>query len=394
MVIYIHIPFCVKKCDYCDFLSAPCGSATREKYVRSLVRELEYYGDKYGLKGRNIPVTSVFFGGGTPSILEAEQINAIMKCVKDTYNIEETAEITMECNPGTLTEAKLMGYRAAGINRLSIGLQSANDIELKSIGRIHTFEQFMEGFELARKCGFRNINIDLMSALPYQTLSSYEATIRKVLSLKPEHISAYSLILEEGTPLYERMERLEAAGEPTGLPDEDTEREMYYMTGRLLEEAGYKRYEISNYALSGYECRHNTAYWRRYDYLGVGIGAASCMDNVRTKNLSDIEEYMRIFDETGTKASDGALDKQETDVLTDEDMMAEFMFLGLRMMEGVSKKAFNEAFGVDYDDIYGGVTDKLVAEGLLEIADDNDRLWLTPLGIDVSNMVLAQFMPD
>lgn len=405
MVIYIHIPFCIQKCHYCDFLSAPCDAGIRERYVECLIREIEYYGEWYGMSGRNIPVTSIFFGGGTPSILESNQIQSIMDKLKTTYSIEENAEITMECNPGTVTEEKLSGYRVAGINRLSIGLQSANNAELKSIGRIHTYEQFLNSYDMARKCGFKNINVDLMSALPGQTLESYRNTIEKVLDVKPEHISAYSLILEEGTPLYERIEQLEEQKMPTGLPDEDTEREMYYMTERMLKDAGYERYEISNYARTGYECKHNTAYWRRDDYLGMGIGAASCIDDVRMKNITDIGAYMDIYEKIDTRddvlqkdvserniMEDNALDKDETDVLSDEDKMEEFMFLGLRMMRGISKKEFERQFNVKYDMVYGAVTAKLIKEGLIEVSDDNDSLWLTPLGIDVSNMVLSQFI--
>lgn len=437
MVIYIHIPFCVKKCDYCDFLSAPVDECTRDSYVKCIIKELMHYGEIYGVNGRNIPVTSVFFGGGTPSLLEGEQIMSIMKALYENYSIIEEAEITMECNPGTLTEGKLSGYKKAGINRLSIGLQSSNDEELRNIGRIHTFGQFMDSYNMARKCGFDNINIDLMSALPGQTIASYKETVEKILEVKPEHISAYSLILEEGTPLFERIERLENEEKPTGLPDEDAEREMYYMTERLLRDAGYKRYEISNYALSGYECRHNTAYWVRDNYLGVGIGAASCMDNVRTKNVTDIRKYMDIYGDNevwnnknvntkdidkseviggiksiNSKKIKSAIDEEETVILTKEDMMAEFMFLGLRMMEGISKKKFEYEFGVPYSEIYGEVTDKLIKEGLIKenlmeeklIEDssikesfkdndiDKDRLCLTALGIDVSNMVLSQFI--
>lgn len=405
MVIYIHIPFCIQKCHYCDFLSAPCDAGIRERYVECLIREIEYYGEWYGMRGRNIPVTSIFFGGGTPSILESNQIQSIMDKLKTTYSIEENAEITMECNPGTVTEEKLSGYRVAGINRLSIGLQSANNAELKSIGRIHTYEQFLNSYDMARKCGFKNINVDLMSALPGQTLESYRNTIEKVLDVKPEHISAYSLILEEGTPLYERIEQLEEQKMPTGLPNEDTEREMYYMTERMLKDAGYERYEISNYARTGYECKHNTAYWRRDDYLGMGIGAASCIDDVRMKNITDIGAYMDIYEKIDTRddvlqkdvserniMEDNALDKDETDVLSDEDKMEEFMFLGLRMMRGISKKEFERQFNVKYDMVYGAVTAKLIKEGLIEVSDDNDSLWLTPLGIDVSNMVLSQFI--
>ena len=391
MVIYVHIPFCVKKCDYCDFLSAPSDDFTRAEYVKCIMKELKHYGRIYGVNARNIQVTSIFFGGGTPSLLEAEQIADILSCIKENFNIEECAEITMECNPGTLTETKLIGYRKSGVNRLSIGLQSANDAELRAIGRIHTFDEFMSGYQMARKCGFENINVDLMSALPGQTIESYEKTINKILSVKPQHISAYSLILEEGTPLYERIENLEKVGKITGLPDEDTEREMYYLTERLLGEAGYKRYEISNYAIPGYECRHNTAYWQRDNYLGVGIGAASCMDDVRMKNVVDLRYYMDVCNNIEKNICE-VIDETETDVLTKNDMMSEFMFLGLRMMKGISKEEFERQFKVSYNDIYGRVTDKLIKEGLLSESLDKDRLCLTPLGIDVSNMVLAQFV--
>lgn len=396
MVIYVHIPFCVKKCFYCDFLSGQGDVATKEKYVKSLLNEISFYGRRYGKSGRNIHVTSVFFGGGTPSVLDVSLTVAILERLREQFYIEENAEITVECNPGTLSAEKLKIYRKAGINRLSIGLQSADDNELKSIGRIHTYEQFLEGFTMARKCGFNNINIDIMSALPGQTIDSYKSTLEKVTVLKPEHISAYSLILEEGTVLYERISALEREGKMTGLPNEDDEREMYYMTKRILSDNGYERYEISNYAKRGYECRHNTAYWERDDYLGLGLGASSCMDNIRTKNVTDIEEYMKIFDEAYLEHINekGARDEAETEILTKEDMMAEFMFLGLRMTKGISKKKFEEYFGCSYDTIYGNVTDKLIKERLLNVSVDGDKICLTELGIDVSNMVLAEFLSD
>lgn len=396
MVIYVHIPFCVKKCFYCDFLSGQGDVATKEKYVKSLLNEISFYGRRYGKSGRNIHVTSVFFGGGTPSVLDVSLTVAILERLREQFYIEENAEITVECNPGTLSAEKLKIYRKAGINRLSIGLQSADDNELKSIGRIHTYEQFLEGFTMARKCGFNNINIDIMSALPGQTIDSYKSTLEKVTVLKPEHISAYSLILEEGTVLYERISALEREGKTTGLPNEDDEREMYYMTKRILSDNGYERYEISNYAKRGYECRHNTAYWERDDYLGLGLGASSCMDNIRTKNVTDIEEYMKIFDEAYLEHINekGARDEAETEILTKEDMMAEFMFLGLRMTKGISKKKFEEYFGCSYDTIYGNVTDKLIKERLLNVSVDGDKICLTELGIDVSNMVLAEFLSD
>lgn len=391
MVIYIHIPFCIKKCDYCDFLSGPCNQRDMEDYVKCLINEIKYYGDRYGKKGRNISVESIFFGGGTPSILERGVIARILENIRECYNIVNNAEITVEANPGTLTREKLLSYKEAGVNRLSIGLQSADDKELKGIGRIHTFAQFLDGYTMARECGFENINIDIMSALPYQSKESYKNTLEKVISLKPEHISAYSLILEEGTPLYERVEKLQQAGEDTGLPDEDMEREMYYMTKDILRKNGYRHYEISNYSLEGYECRHNCAYWQREDYLGVGLGAASCMDDVRKKNTEDMERYMKIFrnDHLCTD-EEGACDSEQTDILTKEDAMAEFMFLGLRMVRGISKEKFKECFKEEYDDYYYDITKKLEKQGLLDV--DGDRVMLTELGIDVSNMVLAEFI--
>ena len=396
MVIYVHIPFCIKKCLYCDFLSGPCDDFSKEKYVKSLLYEKSYYGKKYGKEGRDIIVSSVFFGGGTPSILDETLMSSIIKQLRDSFTIEENAEITIECNPGTLSADKLRIYKQSGVNRLSIGLQSANDDELKNIGRIHTYEDFVRSYYMARECGFDNINIDLMSALPGQTLKSYKETLEKIVNLNPEHISSYSLILEEGTPLYDRIEKLEKNGEDTGLPDEDTEREMYYLTKKILSDNGFERYEISNYSKKGYECRHNIAYWIRDNYLGLGLGASSCMDNIRRKNTDDMKRYMEVFcnDHVKDISDSGVLNEEETAVLSEKDMMAEFMFLGLRMISGISKQKFKRCFGKDYDTIYGGVTEKLIKEGLAEIFDDGDRICLSEKGIDVSNSIFVNFILD
>ncbi len=385
MVIYIHIPFCIKKCDYCDFLSFACDDVTREQYVKKLIEEIEYYGGIYGRSGRDEIVTSVFFGGGTPSVLEPQQMASIMESLRRTFTLAKDVEITVECNPGTLTAEKVNTYKEQGINRISIGLQSANDDELKAVGRIHTYDKFLESYQLVRDAGFDNVNIDLMSALPGQTMESYRDTIEKIIALQPEHISSYSLIVEYGTPLYYRIRELDENLMPTGLPDEDTEREMYYMTGRMLEEAGYKRYEISNYAKDGYECRHNTAYWRRDNYVGIGLGASSCMDEVRFKNISDMDQYM--------KGSFPNLDDEETCVLSENDRMSEYMYLGLRMMSGVTKSEFHRQFGRDFDQVFGQVTDKMENRELVRV-ENEDRIYLTPLGIDVSNTVLAQYLVD
>ena len=380
--IYIHIPFCVKKCDYCDFLSAPSDEKTMERYTKALVKEIEL--NKELMK--EYLVDTVFIGGGTPSILEGNLIARIMRALRSNANIAEDAEITIECNPGTVTEEKLLSYKNAGINRISFGLQSANDKELRSIGRIHTYEEFLESYYMARECGFDNINIDLMSALPGQSEQSFKETLEKVIGLNPEHISVYSMIVEDGTEMSQRVKNARAKGIDI-LPSEEEERRMYYMTKTLLGKAGYGRYEISNYAKSGYECRHNIGYWARKDYLGFGIGAASLYKEQRYNNVADINSYMdRLL---GVEITGIKLQENQQKLSTDEQM-EEFMFLGLRMMEGVSIKLFEEKFGKKYDNVYGKVSDKLVTQGLLECVEEHVRL--TERGIDISNYVMSEFL--
>lgn len=397
--IYIHIPFCVKKCAYCDFLSAPSDNGTMESYVKALVKEIKLSKEKM----EDYLIDTIFIGGGTPSILDGSLIEKILEALKKNSKISENAEITIECNPGTINEPKLQSYKRAGINRISFGLQSANDKELKSIGRIHTYAQFLESYHMARECGFDNINIDLMSALPGQSEKSYQETLEKIIKLNPEHISAYSLIVEEGTEMYCRVENAKAKGE-TILPGEEEERKMYYQTKELLAKAGYERYEISNYAKKGYECRHNIGYWERRDYLGFGIGAASLYQEERYNNVSDIQKYMvqLLNKDIANISSDGKgcvamthqnilqVIEENQQKLSVEEQMEEFMFLGLRMMEGVSVKGFEEAFGKKYQDVYGSVSDKLVVQGVLEQSGNHIRL--TERGIDVSNYVMAEFM--
>lgn len=369
--LYLHIPFCVKKCHYCDFLSAPCKEETRQEYVEVLCMEIvqkaKLYKDKI--------VDTIFFGGGTPSLLSAEQMKRIMETVRQEFRVLAEAEISMEVNPGTVSLEKLKAYKEYGINRLSIGLQSANNEELKVLGRIHTWEVFENTWKQVRELDFSNVNIDLMSALPGQTLESYESTLRKVLALKPEHISAYSLIIEEGTQFYEWF------GEDNSkLPDEITDRRMYEMTRTLLEEYGYHRYEISNYALKGYECKHNVGYWKRKDYLGLGLGAASLLSNVRTNNVSELAEYLKLNWRT------------EKEELSIQDQMEEFMFLGLRMMEGISCLEFEQQFGKSLKEVYGTQIAKLEKQGLLRYHQETDRYALTLQGIDVSNQVFVEFI--
>lgn len=372
--IYIHIPFCKQKCLYCDFLSAPAGEAEREEYVQALCEEIGAESEHY----TEHRVTTVFLGGGTPSLLSGEQIGRIFSCLRECYNFSDDAEITMEMNPGTVTEEKIRRYQEVGINRISLGLQSADNGELRTLGRIHTWETFLETYELCRKNGIENINVDLMSALPGQTFASYKRTLEKVAELEPEHISAYSLIIEEGTPFYDRYGETDGKNSP--LPDEDTERQMYAYTKTFLEKKGYRRYEISNYAKPGKECRHNCVYWKRGDYAGFGVGAASMVGNIRWSNVSDVRAYVSL------RAEEKKVEQQR---LSRFEQMEETMFLGLRMTEGVSAQAFAECFGRSLEEVYGEVINRHCRQGLLE----NDRcLRLTDKGIDVSNYVLADFL--
>jgi len=379
--IYIHIPFCVSKCAYCDFLSAPASREVQERYIEVLKQEIR---ESRSL-GRQYQVATVFLGGGTPSILSGEQLAGILEEVLKWYRIRPDAEITVECNPGTLTEDKLAWYRKVGVNRLSIGLQSAQNEELRMLGRIHTWEEFLESFWLAREKGFRNLNVDLMSALPGQSRESWRDTLGKVLALEPEHISAYSLMIEEGTPFYERYGENKAqktvdATCGTGttkdswprLPHEDTERQMYYDTKHILAKAGYERYEISNYARPGFACRHNLSYWDRVDYKGFGIGAASLLNHVRYRNQTSLEDYRK-----------GNYAYESEEPLNRKDELEEIMFLGLRKTEGV--KLTRELLNT-YEEVFRA----LEAKGLL--IRQRGRACLTERGIDVSNYALAEFL--
>lgn len=366
--LYIHIPFCVQKCKYCDFLSFSSLEEDRNSYIQELKKELQWKSQW----ASGASVISVFFGGGTPSILRVEQMEELLSLIKEYYTLTEDVEITMEANPGTLTVETLLQYQRIGINRLSIGLQSGDDQELEMLGRIHTWEQFERNYRDARKVGFENINVDLMSALPGQTIESYQKTLKKVVRLDPEHISAYSLIVEEGTPLYEDEILLEK------LPGEELDRQMYQMTKEFLHAHGYERYEISNYAKPGYECRHNSVYWTGGEYLGFGLGASSFFKGKRFHNEETLSKYR--FDGT----------PQDVEVLTKEDKMGEFMFLGLRMTKGVNVEDFYQKFGHTMEEIYGQVIRKHEKEGLLIC--ENGIVKLTDRGLDVSNYIFCDFL--
>lgn len=381
--IYIHIPFCVKKCAYCDFLSAPpCDKGQMESYADALCREIRLRAKHVGKM-----VDTVFFGGGTPSLLPVQAFERIMAALRESFEISADAEITVECNPETVDFDKLECYKRLGVNRISFGLQSASDKELKSIGRIHTFDKFLESYRLARIAGFNNINIDIISALPGQSLADWEYTLRTVAELEPRHISAYSLILEEGTKLYEDKDKFT-------FPTEDEDVEMYEATARILKDYGYKRYEISNYAKEGFESRHNNRYWKRSEYLGFGIGAASFVGDKRFSNISDIDEYMGIL--SGVVSCD-VINRLITDdtALTKEDAMAEFFYLGLRRMEGVYFSDFRAMFETEAISVYGEIIKKFVGQGLLEYIECGDEkigVRLTTQGIFVSNAVFVEFI--
>ena len=376
--IYIHIPFCIRKCAYCDFLSFASEEEARKKYIRSLISEIQQWNDI-----KRWHITSIFVGGGTPSVLKKEETALILEAVYNKFQVDDDAEITTEANPGTLTKDKLYTYREHGINRLSLGLQSVHDQELKLLGRIHTYEDFLKGFHLAREAGFKNINVDLMSALPGQTVDSWRKSLSEILRLKAEHVSAYSLIIEEGTPFYEKYAedaRLRDMGEDCQiLPSEEDERRMYYETRCLTKEYGLEQYEISNYAKPGYECRHNQAYWLRQDYLGFGLGASSLVDNVRFRNTADLAQYNL-----------GVFKKEETEVLSVQEQMEETMFLGLRMKDGVSLEEFETVFHTPFSAVYGKAVQELKKEGLVHVEDK--RILLTEKGFDLSNYTLAQFL--
>lgn len=371
--IYIHIPFCVKKCDYCDFLSAPANTQVQEQYLHALLNEIRTRKDDF----TDRIVKTVFIGGGTPSILPAENIGLLMETLRETFSIAEDAEISMEVNPGTVKEqTAFVKYRQAGINRISIGLQSANDAELKLLGRIHNRAQFEETWQQARQAGFANLNVDIMAALPGQSVEDYRKTLDYVCALKPEHISAYSLIIEEGTPFFERYEEL-----PENEAHQERDREMYVLTEQLLKENNYMRYEISNYAKPGKECRHNEVYWERGDYLGFGIGAASLINNVRYHNSFSLKAYIE---------AEGVLPYEEVQTLSIKEQQEEFFFLGLRMTKGVSKAEFKRQFGSSVESLYGEVLAQNAADGLL--LSDEERVVLTSRGLDLSNYIFAQFL--
>lgn len=392
--LYLHFPFCVRKCRYCDFLSFPSGEAGREIYLERLKEEIKARGAIY----QDYNIETLFIGGGTPSLMTGQQLTELLDTVRASFHVSPVGEWTMECNPGTTDAETLRIYRNAGINRLSFGLQSMNDEELKYLGRIHTAKQFAENYQAARRVGFENINIDLMSALPGQTTASWLDTLNKAAAFEPEHLSAYSLIIEEETPFWDLYgDDLSGEADVDGiiadggggqqgkaailtLPDEDSERQMYHLTKRILAEKGYERYEISNYARKGFECRHNLIYWQRKDYLGLGLGAASMVGNRRFSNVSDMTSYMHDWSYC------------QEEILDRKAQIEETMFLGLRCTAGVSDRMFTEKFGQSMMDIYGDIIRKYLSEGFLIYNPSDGRLAFSEAGTDVSNWILSDFL--
>lgn len=369
--LYVHIPFCVRKCQYCDFLSGPSDEETKDRYIEALLKEI-----RAAEHTEDDEIVSVFIGGGTPSALKAEAIASIMRTLQEQFFFCEDAEVTIEANPGTVDLEKLTIYRNVGINRLSLGLQSTDAEELKLLGRIHSYEEFLKSYEWAREAGFSNINIDLMFAIPGQTGEAWRQHLYQVAELNPEHISAYSLIIEEGTPFAEQN---------LDLPDEDTEYQMYEDTAEILERYGYRQYEISNYAKQGYMCRHNAGYWQRREYLGFGLGASSLYRGMRFSNTRRMQEYLK-------ESRNPDQIRKDVTVLSRNERIEEFMFLGLRMTEGISEKKFEENFDVRLMDVYGDILQKYEETGFMEHIETKWRL--TRKGIHVSNHILADFLLD
>ena len=372
--LYIHVPFCAQKCYYCDFNSYKIKSNEKEDYLINIEREMLLYKDEFKDKSFD----TVFLGGGTPSILKVDELKRLMSKMYENFNIKDDAEITIECNPGTINKEKLEAMKKIGINRLSIGLQATQNYHLKSIGRIHTYEEFEKNYYDAIDIGFENINVDLMYALPNQKEEEWKDTLDKIIKLNPSHISAYSLILEEGTKLYDMYENNEF-----NLLDEDKDIEMYNYTINTLKDNGYNQYEISNYSKYEKECKHNIIYWKCDNYLGLGPGASGYIEDIRYSNLEDLSEY-------NNKISQNLKPINEENKLSDKDKIEEFIFMGLRMNEGISLDIFEKRFKIDFKDLYKNALEKLIDNKLIKMEDSN--VSLTQKGREISNSVFIEFI--
>lgn len=368
--LYIHIPFCDQKCYYCDFPSFAGKSDLKDRYIDALNKEIEETSKEY-------IIDTIFIGGGTPSSLSSNQLEKLLSKV-NSFKFASDIEFTVECNPGSISEEKLNVMKKYGVNRLSMGLQAVQNSLLKGIGRIHSYEVFTENFNLARKCGFDNINVDLMFALPNQKVSEWKKSLEVIISLTPEHISAYSLIIEEGTRFYKLYEQ-----DKLRLPSEDEEREMYHLAKDLLKKNGYQQYEISNYSKSGLECRHNIAYWKMNNWLGLGSAGSSYINGERFTNFSNIEKYIECMENSKSA-------RDEYNVNSENENIEEFMFMGLRLIEGISENEFRTRFNKSIDDIYKEKIKKFVDMGLL--IRDERSIRLSGKGIEYSNNVMSEMI--
>lgn len=383
--LYLHIPFCKHKCNYCDFCSYENKEALIPNYIKWLKTEIEEVAQANKqdvIEGKDLPlfVETIYIGGGTPSFIDSKYIVEIIETIKRNFEVSSSAEITIEVNPGTVTIQKLQDYFNSGINRLSIGVQSTYDALLKQIGRIHTYKEFLDTYYLARTVGFKNINVDLMLGLPNQTMQELQNSVEEVIGLEPEHISIYSLIVEEGTKLEEQLKTKQLE-----LPDETLERQMYWKAKQLLEQNGYEHYEISNFAKIGYKSKHNSNYWDQKEYIGLGAASHSYTNGVRYSNVETIEEYIQNYE----------MKKQENNFIfhekqTLEAKQKEFMLLGLRKLQGVSIQDFKNKFIANPIYLYHEILEKLVEQDLIEI--DGDEIKLTNKGIDLANLVWEEFV--
>ncbi|BFK81894.1 radical SAM family heme chaperone HemW [Clostridium baratii] len=368
--LYVHIPFCKQKCFYCDFKSYAGIEELENDYIDALILEIRN-------KCKGYLIKTLFIGGGTPSYLSENNLSKLLKELNKLSFLDD-AEKTIECNPGTLSDEKIKIIKENNMNRISMGLQTTKNNLLKNIGRIHTIEEFKANYKRVRELGIENINIDIMFGLPNQSLEDYKETLEDIVKLNPEHISAYSLIIEEGTYFYKLYEE-----NKLNVPNEDDERRMYEITKEILEDNNYKQYEISNYAKEGRECRHNKVYWELDEYIGVGVSASSFIDEKRIKNIDNIKEYIERINSN--------IDVSESIVANSlKEDMEEFMFLGLRMIEGVSIDKFKDKFSKDINDVYGEIINKNKKLGLLD--EKNGRIYLTDKGIEVSNWVMSEFI--
>ena len=377
--IYIHIPFCKQKCFYCDFISYANQDKYFQKYVQALSKEINNFIDN-----NKIEVQTIYIGGGTPSLIDAKYIEEILHIFEKRNLLKEAKEVTIEVNPGTVTEEKLRTYKNSGVNRLSIGLQSTEDKILKQIGRIHCYDDFLNTYKMAREVGFKNINVDLMIGLPNQKILDVKNSLEKIIKLEPEppnHISVYSLIVEENTPIEKMLESGELE-----LPDEELERNMYWYVKNFLELNGYKHYEISNFAKLGNESKHNLDCWNQKEYVGFGVAAHSYIDDVRYGNIGNVEEYIKNC-ENGEFGKNKVIDEVENDIFSKEK---EFMLIGLRKIEGVLIQDFKNKFGENPIFVFKDELKKLVDENLLIL--DFDRIKLTNKGLDLANIVWENFV--